>query len=476
MSLAFPEPDLAPIAWIAIAPLLWAARGVGARRGAWLGLVFGLGFFAVLLIWIKYVGWIAWGTLTVLQALFLAAFGAMWGLASKRSPWPVAALVAGATWVLVEYARQELPVLGFTWGQLAQSQHNAGWLLRLAGFTGGWGIAFVVVTVNGWFVGALQARSVRTRVSLVAGAVALLALPAVIPQWSSDPSVPVRRVAIVQGNVPRSFSGTIEEKNIAIINSHARLTRSLAGSDVDLVVWPESSVGLDMKREPVVRKAIVGAARAVATELIVGGNQDAGPGYRVLAYHIAPSGDVIDTYQKTHLVPFGEYVPWRGLVGWIPMLDQVSRDARPGKVAKVFATEHGLVAPVISFEGDFGSLVRERIGATGGRLLVVATNTSTWATSWASAQHLAFSQLRAAENGVFVIHAALSGISAVVDPNGTVLNRTDLWTAETLVDGIEFVDEPTFYARTGDWLVLVCGLVTIGALVVGSRRRTGSVS
>ena len=105
--------------------MLWAARGVTARRGAWLGFVFGLGFFSVLLIWVKYVGWIAWGAVTLLQAIFLAVFGAVWAIASRRVPWPVASVVAGALWVVIEYARQELPVVGFTWGQLAQSQHNA---------------------------------------------------------------------------------------------------------------------------------------------------------------------------------------------------------------------------------------------------------------------------------------------------------------------------------------------------------------
>lgn len=476
LTLAFPEPDLAPLAWIAIAPLLWAAHATGFKRGAWLGFLFGLGYFSVLLIWVKYVGWVAWGAVTVLQALFLALFGALLGVISKRVPGPVAVLTASALWVVVECLRQELPVFGFTWGQLAQSQHNAGWILRLAALTGGWGIAFLLVTVNGLVASAARSTGVRSRSASLALGALLICAPVLLPAPGSGPPAGSAKVAIVQGNVPRAFTGTITDKNLEITTAHARLTRSLEDEDVDLVVWPESSVGEDLNREPIVRAAIENAARTAEAEMIVGGNEDEGPGYRVMAYHFAPSGELVDSYQKTRLIPFGEYVPWRSLFGRLSILDQVSRDARPGRTPKVFDTAEGPVAPVISFEGDFGSLVRERIGSTGGRLLVVATNTSTWATSWASAQHLAFSQVRAAENGVWVVHAALSGISAFVDPAGTVVDRTGLWTEDTLVATVAFARKPSFYARTGDWLVLLCALVTIAALVASNRRRTGSVA
>jgi apolipoprotein N-acyltransferase len=458
---------------VALAPLLAIGWGAGARRGALFGFLYGVAFFGVLIVWVKYVGWLAWGALTILEASFLALFGAAWGAIGRRFNGIGAVLLGAAAWVAVEYLRQQLPVLGFTWGQLAQSQHNVGWMLDLAGVAGGWGIAFVLIVLNGAVAVAVRGR--RRDGALLAGAAAVIVLTGVLLQ-SGAPPEPHARVAIVQGNVPRSFTGTLAEKNIEIINSHAALTRRLP-DDVDLVVWPESAVGLDMNRVEVVREAVVSAAGSVEKEMIVGGNEDFGPGYKVLAYHLSPAGDVLDTYQKTHLVPFGEYVPWRGLTGWIPQLEQVSRDAVPGDTPKVFETSIGPVAPVISFEGDFGSLVRHRIGDTGGRLLIVATNTSTWATSWASAQHLAFSQVRAAENGVHVVHAALSGISAFVRPDGSVTRSTDMWTADTLIEDVAVVDEVSFYARTGDWLPLGSLAATLVALVLAwvRRPRPGSV-
>jgi apolipoprotein N-acyltransferase len=203
----------------------------------------------------------------------------------------------------------------------------------------------------------------------------------------------------------------------------------------------------------------------------VGGNLDVGTDrYLVMAFLVSAEGDIVDRYQKTHLVPFGEYIPARPLLGWIPMLEQVPRDAIPGDRATLFDVAGGVVAPVISFEGDFGSLVRARIDA-GGRLLVVATNTSTWGDSWASEQHLAFSRVRAVENGVWVVHAAISGTSAFVSPAGDVRGQTPVSERASAVATVRFATEPSFYARTGDWFPLLCGLVSIVSLVAARSRR-----
>jgi apolipoprotein N-acyltransferase len=445
---------------------LISAHRTSLRRGFGLGLAFGFGFFGFLLVWISYVGWIAWALLVSLQTLFIGLFGAGWAMASRLDPRGLRILLAPALWVAVEFLRSVWPLGGFTWGQLAQSQHNLSWMLRPASVGGGWAVAFVVVTAGAALAEAWHAGGERrTRVALVCGAVAaaVVALPALIPDNSADGRP--ARIAIVQGNVPRDFVGSAYEKELAIIESHRHLTEELASADLDLVIWPESSVGLDAIDNPDAAAAIRKAARAVGVPMIVGGNLDVGSDkYKVMAFHVSPSGEIVDTYQKTHLVPFGEFVPARNLLSFIPMLEQVPRDAIPAHVPKVFEVAGGRVAPVISYEGDFGPLVRERIDL-GGRLLVVATNTSTWGYSSASAQHVAFSQVRAAENGVWVAHAAISGISAFIAPDGTVASSTPLWTATALVQEVKFAEDATFYARTGEWLPWTSIAVSIAALV-----------
>lgn len=475
LTLSFPEPSLGPIAWVAVAPLLAALPGAGARRGFALGAVFGVCFFGTLLYWVSIVGYVAWFLLVVFQASFVAAFGAAWGWMSARTGPVGRAVVPAFLWVaVVEYLRSIAPVFGFTWGQLAQSQHDLGFVLRPAGWGGAWAVAFLLVVVNALVaagVAALARRDPKRGVTRVAAAAVVLAVPAVVPAPSAAGADV--DVAIVQGNIPETQPASYE-KDLTILENHSRLTAEVP-PEADLIVWAESSVGIDPARDPQVAETIRAAAVEAGRPLIVGGNLARDDGdYQVMAYLVSPGGEIVDAYQKTHLVPFGEYVPARRLLGWIPALAQVPLDAVPGDEPVVFDVAGGAVAPVISFEADFGSLVAGRIGA-GGRLLVVLTNTSTWRHSWASAQHVAMSQVRAAESGVYVAHAALTGVSAFVAPSGEVLERSELWEPKVLVHRLRFATEPSLYARTGDWMAFLSVIATVlAAASAVTRRRTGT--
>jgi apolipoprotein N-acyltransferase len=475
LAFAFPEPDLAPLAWVALAPLLMFLPGSGTRRAFVLGTVFGFAFLGTLLIWVSIVGWAAWFGLVSFQVASIAIFAVLVSLLSRHAGARAALAMAPVLWVALDYVRSVFPIFGFTWGQLAQSQHDLLWFIRPAALGGAWLVTGIVVSVNAliaYVVLEVMGRRARSALPAAVAAVVLIVSPALLPANTAT-GTPIN-VAIVQGNVPRNWAGTGFEKHLRILDGHVKATRELAGRDIDLVVWPESAVGIDLENDPFVADQVAEAARAVNAPMIIGGNLDAGPeNYKVMAFLVSAEGEVINRYQKTHLVPFGEYIPGRPLLEWIPMLDQVPRDAIPARAPVVFEIAGGTVAPVISFEGDFGSLVRERIDH-GGRVLVVATNTSTWGESWASAQHVAFSQLRAVENGVGVLHAAVSGISAFVAPDGEVLQSTRLWTQTGILQQMRFAEDITFYARAGDWLPLVCiagSIVMVGRTALQMRRR-----
>ncbi|HEX2195969.1 MAG TPA: apolipoprotein N-acyltransferase, partial [Actinomycetota bacterium] len=457
-------------------PRLAPAPTSVARSGFLLGAAFGLCFFGTLLYWVGIVGYLAWFVLVLLQALYTGVFGALWGAASRWAG-PIAAVVLPALlWVaVVEYLRAITPVVGFTWGQLAQSQHDLPLVLRSAQWGGSWLVAFQLVAVNALVAAAVAAayrRDVRRAgVRLVAGA-ALLFAAAPFPAPEADG--PPVDVAIVQGNIPEHRPASYE-KDLVIVENHVRLTATVP-PEADLVLWPESSVGIDPARDREVADALRAAAQEAGTPMIVGGTLARDDGdYQVMAYLVSEEGEIVDAYQKTHLVPFGEYVPARAALDWLPALEQVPLDAVPGEDPVVFDVAGGAVAPVISFEADFGSLVGRRIGV-GGRLLVVLTNTSTWRRSWASAQHVAMSQVRAAETGVYVAHGALTGISAFVEPSGRVLERSGLWEPDVLVQTVRFATGASFYARTGDWFALgslvAAALWTVVVVVRGSRSRT----
>jgi apolipoprotein N-acyltransferase len=417
------------------------------------------------------VGWLAWGLAVLLEGSFVALFGAAWAVVSRRFRGAIGVPAAAALWVASDLLRARFPWGGFTWGELAQSQHNLAWMLKSAAIAGGWGTAFLIVAANCCvYLGLQQLRADKAAATRFAiGAAALIALPMVAPTFPA--TGPRLRVAIVQGNVPRHFAGDTLAKEQEIIRSHVELTKQLAAQHPDLVVWPESSVGLDIRNDPQVAREVAGAARGVHAPMIVGANLDVDPAhYKVVAFLISPRGRIADIYQKTHLVPFGEYVPGRRFLSWIPMLDQIPQDAIAAPQGRLFMVDGEKVAPVLSFEGDFGSLVRGRIAA-GGRLLVVATNTSTWRTTPASAQHMAMSQVRAAENGVWVVHAALSGISAFVAPDGTVVRSTPLWKATSIIHTVRFSSSTTPYTKAGDWLPIVCLIASAVLIGISLRGR-----
>ena len=461
LTLAFPEPSLSFLAWVALAPVLYLTTGIGARRGALVWAAFGLAFLGTLLSWVSIAGWLAWGVLLVDQLVFVVLFGALWGGLSGRTGSFGRTALAGGAWAAIEYLRSLFPVGGFTWGQLAQSQHDLSWMLEWAQLAGGIVLAGVLVMVNAALAELVGTRGDWKR-SLVPAITVLAAflVPLVSSFFYVAADVDPLKIAIVQGNADPTVPETVA-KQAQILRSHVRLTEELS-ERVDLVVWPESSVSFDPDL-PEIRELLTRAATAVDAPLLVGGSDELEDDdrYHVAAFLISPAGEIVDRYHKTHLVPFGEYVPARRFLDWLPILDQIPRDAIPGKEGKLFRLGDLDIAPVISFEGDFGSLVRSRVAA-GGDVIVVATNTSTWRHSWASAQHVAFSQVRAAENATPVIHAAISGISAVIDDRGDVLETLPLYEPGTLVHSISPRIQTTPYTRLGDWILL--GFVVACAL------------
>ena len=468
LTLAFPEADLAPLAWVALVPLLVALRAVRLRRAIAYGTLFGLGFYGTLLVWVSHVGWLGCTVLVIVQSAYLALFAGLSSALARRAPAILFAAAIPALWVAVDYLRSIFPVGGFTWGQLAQSQTVIGYLLRPASVGGAWLLTWLLVAINAQLALAWARRASLPHIAI---AVILIAVPLAFPAPNADGrSIDV---AIVQGNVPRDTNLSGTEKLVRIAEDHVAETAEVS-EGIDLVIWPESALGLDIDEFPEMRESLAAAAVEVDAPMIVGGEVDEGPDHRrVVAFEVSADGTITDTYVKTHLVPFGEYVPARSLLDWIPALEQVPRDALTGDEPTIFEVAGGPIAPVISFEGDFGSLARRRIHE-GGRMLVVATNTSTWGDSWASAQHVAFSRLRAVENGVWVLHAAISGISAVIAPDGDVVERTPLWTRTHIEHSVRFASSMTPYARFGDWVPLLSGLIAISSLgfvYVGSRRR-----
>jgi apolipoprotein N-acyltransferase len=258
-----------------------------------------------------------------------------------------------------------------------------------------------------------------------------------------------------------------------IARTQAALTATLAGSGADLIVWPESSMEGDPASDPGLLEPLLASIRRTRAYFVVGTTLDAtGRRFRNVSLFYRPDGTLADTYVKIHLVPFGEYVPGRALLaGWIHELGRVPLDGIAGKVPEVFSLPQGKVGTVICYETAYPGLVRSFV-RRGARLIIVSTNNSSYLRTAASAQMVAISQLRAAEQRMWVVQAALTGISAVIGPNGHLVDRTALFRPTALTPTVRFATGTTPYARFGDWLPIAAMLAGVGLAASAGARGT----
>jgi apolipoprotein N-acyltransferase len=479
LTLANPPADLGPVAFIGFIPLLVVLRRASPWRGALLGFVFGLTYFGIVLSWLHVVGVIAWLPLAVLQAICPALFGLLLPLL-WRDEWPIGSAVAAAgLWTALDWGRGVWPLGGFTWGGLGYTQHGNGFLLPLASLTGVWGLTFVVVLVNALLLGvgvrAGRRQWGRGMAPALALALAAVLLPALVPVPAA--TGPRLRVAVVQGNVPRALASDRYLQSAVVAQNHIRLNRSLQADPPDLAVWPENSLDEDPVADPALGLQVSASIRSVGVPTLVGAVTDA-PGdrfYNQMLFY-SGQGDLVGRYTKIHLVPFGEYVPFRRFLGWVDELRAVPRDLVPGHRVQLFRVKGVDVATPICFENTTPNLFRKFVQA-GANLVVLGTNDSSFLLTVASREHVIMSQLRAVENARWIVQAAISGESAIVDPHGRVVAHTGLFTQTILRATVPGSGMSTLYMKLGDWFPWLCGLLVLLFLAFAvARRRTAATS
>lgn len=280
------------------------------------------------------------------------------------------------------------------------------------------------------------------------------------------------RYALLQGNDKDRYLTEQEIDEQYLTNSHFALASRLRGP-FDLIVFPESSLDTDPRVDPALAARIATLAAADDSAVLVNTTAD-GPRPNTLRnvnLLYGPDGTLEGTYDKQHLVPFGEYVPWRPLFGWVSELRMVPEDMVPGRSDVLFRVAGHPVGTVICFESAFGPLVRSFV-RDGAELIVVSTNNRSYRTSANSAQHVALSQMRAAETARPVLHASISGITAVIDASGKVESRTRLFHNAVVTGTVTTERGQTPFVRYGDWIVWLSALgLGVGALTAGLRRR-----
>jgi len=474
LSLALPPAELWPLAFVGPALLLWLLQDAGPGRGAALGFAFGAAYFGALLYWILLFGELAWSALVIASAIYCAVFGALAPVVRRPARPVVSAIGLASLWTGLEFLRGHWPLGGFAWGQLGSTQTDNAALVRLASVGGVWALSFVVAAVAALVVAAVKRwpsdRRAAIGLAVVAAAIALA--PSAIPLPA--PNGPELDVAAIQVDV-REAAGLPagdEDRAIAVLNAGSH--RALSSDPPDLAVWGEAALDPDAFADPATMRTVRDSIASVGAPTLAGAVTQAADGtQRTEVIVFDGAAEVVDRYAKVHLVPFGEYVPWRDRLSFISAIDQIPVDRAPGeRVEPVQAPGLPAFGTPICYENSFPEIERALVRG-GARFLVLTINNASYEETAASRQHLLMSRLRAVETGRWVVHAAISGVSALVAPDGEVIGRTELFEPAVVRGTIRSSDATTPYVRFGDWVPMASGIVVLALFAFGrARRRT----
>jgi apolipoprotein N-acyltransferase len=504
--LAFPHPIAGHVfdagwlfAWIAPALFLHALRGLAPRRAALWGFLISWAAYSAILHWI-YVVTVSYGhahpvvgvIAPIALASYIAVFGALFAgsqawLAARglASPWS-----AALAWAALDHLRS-FALSGFPWAELGYAQHENVAMLGLASFTAVYGLSFVSALGGAALLDAALAMRARARpgVPVLAAFAAVAALHGLGLAAPHAEITATLRVAVIQGNIDQGVKW-----NAAWIEStlakYEALSRAAASSGAELIVWPETAVPGALEALPALRARIEALARETRAALVVGGVglaldvRGRPTAYYDSAFVLGPDGEWRDRYDKSHLVPFGEYIPFQDWLGRVLSavargIAQVGVEASDAPRAVVVPLRDGRevrAGTPVCYELLFPDLVR-RFAADGGRALLAITNDAWYGRTGAPYQFLAITELRAAETGLAIARAANTGVSAFIDGAGKVHDATPIFEPAYRVFDLPLHPAPataTFYVRHGDVFAYACWALWLAYFVVGVYRRRAS--
>ena len=493
LALSFPKFGHGAVAWVALAPLLLAlAESRGGLDSFRLGYITGAVSSVGIVYWtalvvVQYgglslpVGIGVMGLLCLALALFPSLFAWMVGTWHRALGLP-ALLLAPVAWVATEILRAHT-LFNFSWCLLGYSQHANLPMIQVARYAAVYGVSFLVAAVSAVLAYVVVETRPRPRRAVALGTAALVAVVLAHGLWMLSRPVPESgraRVALVQAAILQDEKWQ-PQKAWSNIDLHLDLTRRAAEQGARLVIWPESAVPFYFDRSAPLAAELRDFVRQRRIYLIFGNDDrdtrdDRNERFWVGAKMLTPEGELGLRYHKIRLVPFGEYVPIQSVLtlgGRVSakVVKQVA-DFTPGVEYSTGLVDGHKVGTFICYEAIFPDAVRE-FAAAGAELLVNITNDAWYGRTSAPYQHMSMAAFRAVENGKYLVRAANTGVTAVVDPRGRVLERTELFERTLLVRDVPFVPGTTFYGRHGDVFAWSClGLAAaVTALTRFGRRR-----
>lgn len=484
-----------PLGWswaapVGVALLYWALQGnIGWKQGLLIGLIQGMGLYLLLLPWVgEFVGAMPFIALSIYLAIFSGVFGAFSpALLRRRWGW----LQWIVVYVALEWLRSNYPFGGFAWVRLAWGQINSPlvWfapyggpaLVTFATLVCGVGIARSIQ--KAWGSRHLSAIFNRS-LALTLGVIVLAIGTQQLTQAYRPADVGTTEVAAIQGNVPR-MGLDFNAQRSAVLRNHSQETKVLAvdGIRPDFVIWPENASDINPLSDATAGSLIDDAANAVDAPILVGTITRDEVGMRNTMLVWDPETGVGDYHHKKYLQPFGEWMPWRDFFRNFSELVDLAGDFQPGTgsgVVNIRNANTGESIPVgisTCYEVAFDASGRDAV-ANGAQILTTPTNNATFGFTDMTYQQLAMSRFRAIELDRAVVVAATSGVSAMVDHNGTVLADTRIFTPDYLVADMSLRDTTTFAVRYGTWIEYI--FVVLGAAcalgLIWQRARSSSTN
>jgi apolipoprotein N-acyltransferase len=388
-------------------------------------------------------------------------------------------LLAPFLWVAVELARTR--ITGFPWDLLGIAQVDNIPLARIATVTGVYGLSFEIMVVNTALAAAFVTRGEKSQRGkwsplLLATMGAMVVLQA--GRWVSPPPVPADRVArLVQANVPilqgsdwtkEYFDGTLRDLSVASLERPA----GASSSRPDLIVWPESPAPF-YASDPAFRDGVSNIAREAQTSALVGSlgvrNASETPEHATELYNsaslVSAGGDWVGRYDKVHLVPFGEYVPFKRVFSFAGGLTKEVGDFSSGTSRAPLTAGNSRLGVFICYESIFPDEVRQ-LAANGADVFVNISNDGWYGDSGAYAQHLKQARMRAVENDRWLLRDTNTGVTASIDPYGRVVASIPRKIRSALDAPYALTNVTTFYTRQGDWFAYLCAIISAAGLLL----------
>jgi apolipoprotein N-acyltransferase len=495
LALSFPKYGHPAVAFVALVPLLialtgWHGRlgslpGVTTRRGFVLGLIAGFIHFAGTVYWTGatvstfgglpvFVAVIVAGLLALYMAAYVAIASAITAILIRRFQ-IVGLWLAPAAWVTMEYLRGIL-IGGFPWIPLGNTMVTFLPIAQLASVVGVYGLSLFVALLNTGFAVTAISGGRRRAVAAVATVLTIAA----VSVWGGlrlasnqlTQGTPIK-VGLIQGNIAQTDKWNPARAGM-ILDRYLQLTKQASDQGAQLLIWPESSTPFYFEDDPagmVIRQMV----RSLGKPLLLGSDElEEGEPARNYnsAFMLDTHGATAAVYRKIHLVPFGEYVPFQRLLFFVgPLVEAVSAFSRGTRVTMLPVDGH-MASTAICYEVTYPALAREAV-RQGSELLTTVTNDAWYGNSSAAYQHFEMAAMRSIEQGRYLVRAANTGISGIIDPYGRVLIRTSLFETVAVVGEARFVQSKTVYARIGDLAAFVSGaliVLALGAAFVEGRK------